>query len=96
MPPMLDKLVNALKWTTSKPPVPGTRARITAQNADSKLIPPIHKKKYVPPIAYKLNFEQGALILLGRAWDGDKEAKAFLTHLFPSKTVRPEISGQAG
>jgi hypothetical protein len=36
------------------------------------------KKRYSPPRFSTLNREQASLILLGRAWDGDNDAKELL------------------
>ena len=43
-----------------------------------------HKKPYLQPAVTQLNFEHGALILLGRAWDGDEQARECLLLLFPA------------
>jgi hypothetical protein len=46
------------------------------------------KKPYSPPEIIELNREQVALVLLGRAWDGDEKAKELLEKcadvLFPA------------
>jgi hypothetical protein len=81
---MLNRLLDVLKVLALKPSLhkqwPKKRSHCHAKPNQAS---PTRKQPYVRPAMYKLNLEQGALILLGRAWDGDNEAKEFLTHLFP-------------
>jgi hypothetical protein len=77
---MLDRLIDALRQVTPKSELSN---RLSYQQ---RTVAPFRKRTYVKPAVHKLNFEQGALILLGRAWAGDQGAKEFLTHLFPSQT----------
>lgn len=47
------------------------------------------KKPYLPPQARKLGTEQGILILVGRAWAGDKGARELLELIFPGPGEKP-------
>jgi hypothetical protein len=76
---MLDRLIGAFKQVAPK-------SEFSKQQHQQRTAAQVCKKTYVKPAMHKLNFEQGALILLGRAWAGDQGAKQFLTHLFPSET----------
>jgi hypothetical protein len=89
---LLDKLIDVLKLASpkqslSKQPQPEKRAHRHAAST--------RKKPYVRPEVHQITFNQGALILLGRAWDGDAGAKEFLTHLFPPRVEKVEISGRS-
>ena len=55
-----------------------------------------HRNPYSPPEVRKLNREQAALMLLGRAWDGDQNAEELLECaadvLFPLPQGKPVSS----
>jgi hypothetical protein len=88
---MLDRLVDAFR---PKPKLPSTHTakekQATAFHARAQA-EAARKKKYVRPTARRLSFEQGALILVGRAWDGDERAKELLTHMFPSNVESQDV-----
>jgi hypothetical protein len=86
---MPDRFFDLLKFLGPKP-IPPAQAKRTRGATPSEAVR-TRKKKYVRPTVCKLNFEQGALILLGRAWEGDDEAKQFLTHLYPTKVETKAI-----
>jgi len=51
------------------------------------------RRTYSPPQVRRLNAEQGALLLLGHAWQGDQEARELLELLFPEpaeQLLQPE------
>jgi len=50
---------------------------------------PVTKKPYVRPEVRELGTEQGILILVGRAWSGDKGARDLLELIFPEPGEMP-------
>lgn len=65
------------------------KARASSVPPEGKMEP---REPYCPPELRKINREQAALILLGRAWDGDANAKKLLEDcadvLFPAPAAK--------
>ena len=64
----------------------------TVETQEPQATVAVTKRPYSRPTATKLGTEQGRLILVGRAWAGDKGARELLELIFPGPGGGPSSS----
>jgi hypothetical protein len=74
------------------PVVPRLRA---PEKQEPEASAPVGKKPYSRPEVRKLGTEQGILLLVGRAWAGDKGARELLELVFPEPGGMPAAASTA-
>jgi hypothetical protein len=77
-----------LAWLTTRQPE-GPIPSSAASSKRAAIYPGGRRRKpYLPPEFKHLTAEQGALVLVGRAWAGDEQARDLLGCIFPEPDAK--------